>query len=469
MSSTIGPAGAGAWPCWWPGSWSPPRSSCSAPRSGSSARAPAPGPVGTFATVAVLAGLAAGWSPQARRSSTGVLVAAASGDGGRGGDPPRSDHAAAPARPAPGGRRAAGRRARRGRDRRRGRLRGPLRPPGRAPDPRGDARGAPLAGRAARRLRRERRPRQPGRRSAAHPRRVDAPGLAAVPGGGLDRARRPDGGAELHLGRPRGPGGCAALSSCRARWTRTPTPFRPRSTPPSWACCAARVSPGGLAAAVGAAPVRGPRGGGPVGPPQLRFAPALHGGSVLALVVTSGPRPRAVQHGGRAGLAEVARRLAIVLRNRSLDSALQETLDDLRRANADLRPPAAAGAAADADAGASSATSTTAPSSTSSRWRSTSVWREACAGARRRRRAAEEWTAASRAIAQVRDLAHGIYPPLLRESGLEEALRPRPRSPVAVTVVATGWAATPSRSRRRSTSAASRRCRTPRNMRRGRP
>ncbi|HEX5811302.1 MAG TPA: hypothetical protein VFY38_04315, partial [Pseudonocardia sp.] len=40
--------------------------------------APAPGPVGAFATLAVLAGLAAGWSAQARRSSTGVLVAAAS-------------------------------------------------------------------------------------------------------------------------------------------------------------------------------------------------------------------------------------------------------------------------------------------------------------------------------------------------------------------------------------------------------
>ena len=39
--------------------------------------APAPGPVGAFATVAVLAGLVAGWSAQARRSSTGVLVAAA--------------------------------------------------------------------------------------------------------------------------------------------------------------------------------------------------------------------------------------------------------------------------------------------------------------------------------------------------------------------------------------------------------
>ena len=42
-------------------------------------------------------------------------------------------------------------------------------------------------------------------------------------------------------------------------------------------------------------------------------------------------------------------------------------------------------------------------------------------------------------IAQVRDLAHGIYPPLLRQAGLPEALRAAAtRSPNAVTVELAG-------------------------------
>jgi hypothetical protein len=71
---------------------------------------------------------------------------------------------------------------------------------------------------------------------------------------------------------------------------------------------------------------------------QLRFAPALHGGSVLALVVIERP-PDALPFSTAddRALAEVARRLAIVLRNRSLDEALQATLADLRRANVDLQ------------------------------------------------------------------------------------------------------------------------------------
>ena len=77
---------------------------------------------------------------------------------------------------------------------------------------------------------------------------------------------------------------------------------------------------------------------GPLADRQLRFAPALHGGSVLALVVVERP-PDALPFSTAddRGLAEVARRLAIVLRNRSLDEALQATLADLRRANADLQ------------------------------------------------------------------------------------------------------------------------------------
>ena len=77
---------------------------------------------------------------------------------------------------------------------------------------------------------------------------------------------------------------------------------------------------------------------GPLADRQLRFAPALHGGSVLALVVVERPPDAApFSTADDRALAEVARRLAIVLHNRSLDAALQATLDDLRRANAELQ------------------------------------------------------------------------------------------------------------------------------------
>jgi signal transduction histidine kinase len=52
---------------------------------------------------------------------------------------------------------------------------------------------------------------------------------------------------------------------------------------------------------------------------------------------------------------------------------------------------------------------------------------------------AEMATDVRETIQQVRDLAHGIYPPLLRESGLEQALRAAvTRSPVPVTLAADG-------------------------------
>ena len=88
------------------------------------------------------------------------------------------------------------------------------------------------------------------------------------------------------------------------------------------------------------------------------------------------------------------------------------------------RPPTAS-------AGGSSATSTTARSSTWQRWRSTSAWPASCSATDRA--AGRLPTVAGlleemqddvrETIAQVRDLAHGIYPPLLRQAGLPDALR----------------------------------------------
>ena len=178
---------------------------------------------------------------------------------------------------------------------------------------------------------------------------------------------------------------------------------------------------------------------------QLRFAPALHGGSVLALVVIERP-PDALPFttSDDRALAEVARRLAIVLRNRSLDEALQATLADLRRANADLQ--------------ASRRRLVTTADAERKR-----IERDLHDGAQQHLvalavgiRLVRDSLAAGaspadlelldeldrgvrESIGSLRDLAHGIYPPLLRDSGLEEALRAAAkRSPLPVTVTATG-------------------------------
>jgi len=184
---------------------------------------------------------------------------------------------------------------------------------------------------------------------------------------------------------------------------------------------------------------------GPLGDRQLRFAPALHGGSVLALVVIERP-PDALPFSTSddRALGEVARRLAIVLRNRSLDEALQATLADLRRANADLQ--------------ASRRRLVTTADAERKR-----IERDLHDGAQQHLvalavgiRLVRDSLAAHaspadlelldeldrgvrESIGSLRDLAHGIYPPLLRDSGLEEALRAAAkRSPLPVTVSATG-------------------------------
>jgi signal transduction histidine kinase len=188
---------------------------------------------------------------------------------------------------------------------------------------------------------------------------------------------------------------------------------------------------------------RGERG--TVADRQLRFAPAVHGGSVLALVVIERPgdEPPFTTADDRA-LAEVARRLAIVLRNRSLDEALQATLADLRRANADLQ--------------ASRRRLVTTADAERRR-----IERDLHDGAQQHLVALavgirlvrdalahaaspgdvellDELDRGIReSIGSLRDLAHGIYPPLLRDAGLGEALRAAAqRSPLAVKVSADG-------------------------------
>jgi signal transduction histidine kinase len=173
---------------------------------------------------------------------------------------------------------------------------------------------------------------------------------------------------------------------------------------------------------------------------QIRVAPARHGGALLGAIVVE--RESAAERFDDADdrqLGDLGRRLGDVLRTRELDAALQETLADLRRANEELRASRARlVAAADAE-----------------RRR---IERDLHDGAQQhlvalavhlgllRDLVTEDPDAAAAAVdelaeqaretvQQLRDLAHGIYPPLLADAGLAEALRAAGRrSPLAVRV-----------------------------------
>jgi signal transduction histidine kinase len=177
---------------------------------------------------------------------------------------------------------------------------------------------------------------------------------------------------------------------------------------------------------------------------EVRVAPATHAGELLGLVVVgrlaSADRFSVADD---ASLAELGNRLGVVLHNRALDATLQQTLDDLRRTNEELRASRVRlVATADAERrriernlhdGAQQhlvalavnmrlAADEIAQDPT----RATDVFAGLGADVRE-------------AINELRSLAHGIYPPLLMDAGLVEALRvSAQRSPSPVTVTADG-------------------------------
>jgi signal transduction histidine kinase len=173
---------------------------------------------------------------------------------------------------------------------------------------------------------------------------------------------------------------------------------------------------------------------------QLRVAPACHSGELLGLIVVERRTDDDMfaEEDDRV-LAELARQVGLALHNVELDSALQATLDDLRRANEDLRASRARiVATGDAER--------------------RKIERNLHDGAQQHlvalavnlrlakdiltedpETAAEMLDALATdvkdTIQELRDLAHGIYPPLLMDSGLPEALRAAAnRSPLDVAV-----------------------------------
>ena len=200
---------------------------------------------------------------------------------------------------------------------------------------------------------------------------------------------------------------------------------------------------------------------------QLRVAPISHAGELLGLIVVErAARADAFTDEDDRVLTELARQAGLAFHNSQLDSALQTTLDALRKQADELRESRARIVA----------------SGDAERRR---VERDLHDGAQQhlvalainlrlaRDIVADDPDAAGEMLGQLaedvqltirelRELAHGIYPPLLADNGLADALRAAAsRSPLKVRVtVADDVGGIPPRWRPRSTSPAWRRCRT---------
>ncbi len=183
---------------------------------------------------------------------------------------------------------------------------------------------------------------------------------------------------------------------------------------------------------------------------QLRVAPVAHSGTLLGLLVMERANDGdAFTDEDDRVLTELARPVGLALHNVQLDSALQESLENLRQANDDLQASRARiVATGDAER--------------------RKIERNLHDGAQQHlvalavnlrltkdmladdpEGAAEMLDALADAvkdtIQELRDLAHGIYPPLLMDSGLAEALRAAAnRSPLSVSVTADGVGRYPS-------------------------
>jgi signal transduction histidine kinase len=177
---------------------------------------------------------------------------------------------------------------------------------------------------------------------------------------------------------------------------------------------------------------------------QLRVAPVSHAGQLLGLIVVERPAggDGFTDEDDRV-LTELARQVGLALHNAQLDSALQNTLDELR-AQADALRESRARIVATADAERrrlerdlhDGAQQSLVALAVSLRLARDMVGDEPDAASEMLEQAAEELKAT---IQELRDLAHGIYPPLLADSGLAQALAAAAsRSPLAVTVSAAG-------------------------------
>jgi signal transduction histidine kinase len=177
---------------------------------------------------------------------------------------------------------------------------------------------------------------------------------------------------------------------------------------------------------------------------QLRVAPASHGGELLGLIVVERPAAGdAFSEDDDRVLTELARQVALAIHNARLDTALQTTLDELRRQADELRRSRArVVASGDAERRRvernlhDGAQQHLVAMAVNLRLARDIITDDPPAAAEMLDQLAED---VKGTIQELRELAHGIYPPLLADSGLGEALRAAGnRSPLPVGVSAEG-------------------------------
>ena len=180
------------------------------------------------------------------------------------------------------------------------------------------------------------------------------------------------------------------------------------------------------------------------GPCQLRVAPVSHAGELLGLIVVERPPAAdAFTDEDDRVLTELARQVALASHNAQLDTALQTTLNELRK-QADALRESRARIVASGDAERrrvernlhDGAQQNLVALAVNLRLARDVVADDPDVTAELLSQMADD---VRRTIQELRELAHGIYPPLLADSGLGEALRAAAnRSPLAAGVVSAG-------------------------------
>jgi signal transduction histidine kinase len=177
---------------------------------------------------------------------------------------------------------------------------------------------------------------------------------------------------------------------------------------------------------------------------QLRVAPISHAGELLGLVVVERAAGGDLfSEDDDRMLTDLARQVGLAFHNSQLDTALQTTLDELRK-QADALRESRARIVASGDAERrrvernlhDGAQQHLVALAVNLRLARDVIGDDPVAGAEMLDELAGE---VQETIQELRELAHGIYPPLLVDSGLVEALRAAAnRNPLSVSVVADG-------------------------------
>jgi signal transduction histidine kinase len=182
--------------------------------------------------------------------------------------------------------------------------------------------------------------------------------------------------------------------------------------------------------------------GGPTGP--MRVAPISHAGELLGIIVVNRVEGAvAFREEDDRVLSDLARQVGLALHNAQLDTALQTTLDELRQQADELRASRArVVASGDAERRRvernlhDGAQQHLVALAVNLRLTKDVLGEDPVAAAEM---LDELGVAVQDTIKELRELAHGIYPPLLVDSGLEEALRAvANRSPLDVELVTNG-------------------------------